>query len=69
MQVWLNSRFKGHYQVGTAAVVVAETVEDAADILNDSLEACGLPRPATADQFVRLKINKPLAVVLADGNY
>lgn len=69
MKVWTNTRFPGHYPVGTAAVVVADTAGQAAEVLNDELERVGLGRPATADQFDRLPTTRHIARVLLDGDY
>lgn len=41
--VWRNDIFEGHYPVGTAALVIAETKERAADLLNAELIKRGLP--------------------------
>lgn len=69
MKVWTNKKFSGHYPVGTAAVVVADTVEQAAEVLNDALETYGLSRTATPDQFEHLPTNRQTAMILCDGNY
>lgn len=69
MKAWTNKRFDGHWPVGTAAVVVADTAENAAKILNDELETRGLGRVATAEQFELLPTSRPMARVLCDGNY
>ena len=69
MKVWTNTTFSGHYPVGTAAVVVAETAEQAAQLLQTALAERGLRGPVTADQFVLLPVDQPRAVVLLDGDY
>jgi hypothetical protein len=69
MKVWTNRHFEGHYPVGTAAVVVADSAEQAAELLNDACEKEGLGRPATAEQFERLPTAKPYARILCDGDY
>ena len=69
MKVWTNRSFAGHYPVGTAAVVVADTAEQAAEVLNNELTARGLRRGATAAQFERLPTHRPVARVLSDGDY
>ena len=38
MKVWTNKMFKGHYPVGTAAVVAALTAAHATILLNDELD-------------------------------
>lgn len=69
MKVWTNTEFTGHYPVGTAAVVVADTREQAAGLLNAALEEANLVPTATAEQFTRVVTSRPHAVVLLDGNY
>lgn len=69
MKVWTNNAFKGHYPVGTAAVVVANTAVEATELLNDALQLRGLGRPAIPDQFVQLPTAKAFVLVLCDGNY
>jgi len=69
MKVWTNNDFVGPYPIGTAAVVVANTAEQAAFLLNDTLIDLGLDPTAEPEQFVRLTTNHPRAVVLRDGNY
>ena len=69
MKVWTNNKFHGHYPVGTAAVVVAESEQMAAAVLNQKLLAHGLAASATPEQFERLPTTHTLAVVLCDGNY
>lgn len=69
MRVWTNTEFPGHWPVGTAAVVVADTREQAAELLNSALEKGGLGQPAKPEQFVQLPTNKPHAVVLCNGDY
>ena len=69
MKVWTNTQFEGHYAVGTAAVVVADNAEQAAELLNDACGKEGLGRPATAQQFTELTCVKPVARILCNGNY
>ena len=69
IKVWTNTHFEGYYPVGTAAVVVAYTAEQAAELLNDACGKEGLGRPATAQQFTELPCVKPVARILCDGNY
>lgn len=68
MKVFINTRFKGFYPVGTAAVVVANNVEEACTLLNEELAARGLDA-TTVDKFTQIKTNKPFAEILLDGDY
>lgn len=69
MKVWTNTKFEGHWPVGVAAVVVAETPQMAAAVLNQKLEAHGLSKTAVPDQFELLPTTHTLAIVLNDGDY
>lgn len=69
MKVWTNTKFEGHYPVGVAAVVVADTDMQAAEVLNQKLLAHGLKATAKAEQFERLPTTHQMAVVLCDGDY
>lgn len=68
MNIYTNNEFKGHWPVGTAAVVWAETPEQAADLLNWDLRAVGLEGDALPSE---MKIFTPSENVriLCDGNY
>lgn len=68
MKVFTNNQFFGHYPVGTAAVIVAENLDDAVKILSADLVARGLS-PAQADQFVEIDLTKSASYVLCDGDY
>ena len=65
----MNTEFEGHYPVGTAAVVVADTAAQASEMLNSALVAQGLEPTATPEQFVKLPTNSPKVVILSDGDY
>lgn len=69
MNVWANTEFTGHYPVGTASIVVAETQDQAAALLNAALVERGLKETARPEQFSRIATNTPVAVVLNDGDY
>lgn len=51
MQVYVNTRFLGHWPVGTAAVVVAESPERAAQLLEAALDAAGLIQVVLPDHM------------------
>jgi hypothetical protein len=69
MNVWTNNKFTGFYPVGTAAVVVADTAEQAAGLLNAELERLGLMVLSEPHQFALLPTTQPMACVLYDGDY
>ncbi len=68
MKIWTNNEFAGHWPVGTAAVVVAETPEDAAEYLNMFLAERGLG-PCEAKQFKEMPFEDGQVAILSDGNY
>lgn len=69
MKVWTNCKFKGKWPVGTAAVVVADTADQAAALLNEDLADIGLARNAKPEQFEVLPTSKHAVRILCDGNY
>ena len=69
MKVWTITGFEGHWPVGTAAVVVAETADQAAETLNAELRHRGLSPSAKAEGFDELQTHQRGAVVLCDGDY
>lgn len=71
MRVWTNVTFRGHWPVGTAAIVVAETAERAAYFLNKQLDSQGLRQvpPIPADEMVEVDTTKVNVVILLDGEY
>lgn len=71
MKIWTNTEFEGHYPVGTAAIVIADTQEQASILLNEELPKYGLAPTANPSQFILLGDEKckPVAVVLLDGDY
>jgi hypothetical protein len=68
MKIFVNTTFTGFYPVGTAAVVVAENKEQAAEILSASLKELHL-EPVTAEDMIQISTKNPGAFILCDGNY
>jgi len=68
MRVWTNSKFKGHWPVGAAAVVVADTREQASELLSEELKQIGLG-PALPEQFEPVDTERPGVLVLNSGDY
>jgi hypothetical protein len=69
MKVWTNNKFPGHWPVGTAAVVVADTASQAAELLTAELKKVGLLEPVTEDQFEQLPTSRHCVRVLCNGDY
>ena len=69
--IWHNTTFKGHYPVGTAALVSVRTAEDAAKLLNTQLEYQGLKqdKPVEAKDMHRFINHEGHVLILNDGNY
>jgi hypothetical protein len=69
VKVYVCTGFRGHNPVGSAAVVLAEDAEEAAHILSDELESCGLKQDIYACDLVQVDAASPRAVILCDGDY
>ena len=73
MHTYYTDVVRGHYQVGTALVVVAETVEEAYALAlaqiaaNGLLNVCGNGDPFTVDHLIQ--IDGPKAVMICNGDY
>lgn len=67
--VYVCNQFRGHYPVGTAAVVVAESQEHAAQLLNEQLVTQGLTASADENMMALVVQTSPQVVILCDGNY
>jgi len=68
MKIWVNNKFEGHWPVGTAAVVIAETEKDAAEYLSLFLRESGLP-DAEPEDMELMPFEDGEVRILADGNY
>ncbi len=66
LRVWTSNDFVGHWPVGTAAVVVAETESAARTLLAGEMAACGLDTEFT---LKALSLANQQALILCDGNY
>ena len=69
MNVYTCNTFRGHWPVGTAAVVVAQTPEMAAESLEIYLGNNGLAQTIKPEQMERLSTYVPTIRILNDGNY
>lgn len=69
--VYTCTSFKGYCPVGVAAVIVAETPERAADVLNYSLIEKGLTGDVKPEDMVKLcdTPDGERGKILCDGNY
>jgi hypothetical protein len=69
MNVFYCNDFDGHWPVGTAAVIVADSPEDAAKQLERRLEAIGLTQVVRAKQMKPVDTGAPVCIVIRDGDY
>lgn len=68
-KVYSNTQFAGHYPVGTAAIVVAESPEQAAQFLEDELKKHGLHEKVKVEDMKLVPLKVGFVDVLCDGNY
>lgn len=66
MRVFVSTDFRGHYPVGTAAVIIANDKGEASDLLSKAMHEVGLDSDFTLDE---LDLSKPTAIILRDGDY
>jgi hypothetical protein len=69
MKVFTISGFKGHWPVGTMAIVVAETVDEAAAILAAELTSRGLMDHPSAIDFSEIDTTTAGVKAIKDGDY
>ena len=72
MKVFVFTGFEGHYPVGTAAMVVAEDLPTAWDLLSRELENSCLPALNLDDEdvvVVEVDTKTQNVAILLDGNY
>ena len=69
MKTFTCNSFTGHYPVGSAAVIVAETRLKAVNSLNKELKSIGLKGDVTEDQLEEVDTTKRHITILSDGNY
>ena len=66
MKVWTNNKFEGYWPVGSAAIVIADTAEDAADMLAEELDRIGLWQTVDPSDMEEMANG---VKILCDGNY
>ena len=72
MKVYGTTDFTGHYPVGTAAVVTANSEQGACDILNAELVKRGLPGDAAPSAMFQIrtgKMHRTVCWIMNDGDY
>lgn len=71
LKVFYTDDFKGHYPVGTSAIVLAETKEEAKLLLDEELRKVGLLEK-NKDGYEIYELphkGKPVALIINDGDY
>lgn len=69
MPVYTNTYFRGHWPVGTAAVVTANSPERAAKLLETELDRIGLGQPVEPEEMILFESNQESVAILRDGDY
>jgi len=69
MITWTINNFEGHYPVGVAAVVTADSVEMAIKMLEDALSERGLTQEIKPEQLVPMVTTSRKVRILCDGDY
>lgn len=69
MKVFTNNTFTGYFPVGGAAVVVADSSQEAVDYLNEKLVSMGLEGDVKQEDMIELDTSSEDVVILLDGNY
>lgn len=69
LKVFVSNDFKGFYPVGTSAVIVAESYEQARELLIAEMQAKGLKDSVHLFTLVEVDANNSHAIILQDGNY
>ena len=67
MQVWISEDFTGHWPVGTAAIAVAETEEDARARLDAACKESGLKGFDGTLRLISQAVSQ--AYVINNGDY
>lgn len=67
MKLWTSTDHPGHYPVGVASIILAETHSQACDLLQDALRSKGLPTLPFSLEEVDMEVLQ--AIILNDGDY
>ncbi|MFY2843600.1 hypothetical protein ACOTJF_18080 [Achromobacter ruhlandii] len=69
MPIYLQTDFRGHWPVGTAAIVAANTPERAAQLLEAALDLRGLVQIIPPESLIPLSSKQEFVEILCDGDY
>jgi len=67
--VFTCTTFEGHWPVGAAAIVLADSAEEAAELLNADLKKSGLKGDAEPKDMVPYPRTNEAVRVLCNGDY
>lgn len=67
--IYINNKFTGFWPIGTSAVVSANSSEEAACFLNNTLEATGLEKTAKPEDMIEFHDIIGNVKILNDGAY
>lgn len=68
LKVYTCNSFSGHWPVGSAAVVIAESDEEAAKMLEERLSEIGLKQDIDESQMIQASTEKQV-IILCDGDH
>lgn len=66
MKIFTSKDFRGHWPVPTAAVILADTMEEAYDMLLTELKSRGLKTDFSVQSVLR---DHKQVIILSDGTY
>lgn len=69
MRVFYTNDFRGHWPVGTSAVIVARNIDEAYTLMTSQLIAMGLGADNSDFTIKELPTDSTQVVVLQDGDY
>ena len=68
MKVFVNTSFRGHYPVGTSAVVIAKNAQEAAEMLTVEVSAIRT-QTIKAEDMIEVKSRIASVTILQSGDY
>lgn len=69
MRVYRNNNFKGHWPVGTSAIVVATSADQAVVLLEQELAIHDLQQEINVEDMVEIPTHTAYVEILQDGEY
>lgn len=69
LHTYYCTSFRGHWPVGTSAIIRARNKEEAQTLLEIELHKDGLRQQVPLDAIKQLAGNKPYCLILTNGEY